>query len=50
MRWVLCRFLGFLKSVFAELECFRLLVNFNLDVLNTLGNVTWNVGVYVGLL
>lgn len=32
-----------------ELECFRRLMNFNVDVVNILGNVTWNVGVYVGL-
>lgn len=32
-----------------ELKCFGRLLNFNVDVLNILGNVAWNVGVYVGL-
>lgn len=32
-----------------ELECFRRLMNFNVDVLNILANVTLNLSVYVGL-
>lgn len=32
-----------------ELKCFWRCMNFNVDILNILGNVIWNVGVYVGL-
>lgn len=43
----LCQYLLNLKK--PELKCFRRLMNFNVDVLNILGSVTWNVGVYLGL-
>lgn len=41
------QYLLYLKK--PEFECFRRLMNFNVDGLNILGNVTLNVGVYVGL-